>query len=154
LSFPFLNDPELITEILLYVPYKDLSDACRTNKTFLNICRGDYFWRKKVEKDWVPILGTTKVEADLKEAEVAKLLYSQYQQEGIELLREAIEDQNMVEIKRLIANGVDINANLGLQKGISFLVTAKRTKTPEIIRLNLRSKMLSMMISWNYCRFL
>jgi hypothetical protein len=44
--------PEITSQILLSLPYKDLISACLTNKDFNKVCQDEYFWKLKVERDY------------------------------------------------------------------------------------------------------
>lgn len=48
--------PEITSKILLPLNYKDLIAACETNKDFDRVCRDDYFWKLKVERDYGDIV--------------------------------------------------------------------------------------------------
>ena len=41
--------PEIMTQVLLFLNYKDLMNTCRTNKALYKLCQDDYFWKLKVE---------------------------------------------------------------------------------------------------------
>jgi len=43
---------ESIVNILLYLPYNDIISICRSNKQLSDICRLEYLWVQKVEKDF------------------------------------------------------------------------------------------------------
>jgi hypothetical protein len=49
---PLPTYPEITSQILLTLNYKDLINACRTNRDFNKVCQDDYFWRLKVEHDY------------------------------------------------------------------------------------------------------
>lgn len=44
--------PEIISQILLALDYKDLMNTCQTNKDFNEVCQDNYFWKLKVEQDY------------------------------------------------------------------------------------------------------
>lgn len=46
------NIPEIMSQILLPLDYKELIKACQTNKDFNKVCKDDYFWKLKVEHDY------------------------------------------------------------------------------------------------------
>jgi len=46
------NIPEIMSQVLLQLDYKELVKSCQTNKDFNKVCQDDYFWKLKVEHDY------------------------------------------------------------------------------------------------------
>lgn len=50
---PILTTPdELLMEYLLYLDPESLQNACISNRRFAEICRDDFFWKRKIEVDF------------------------------------------------------------------------------------------------------
>lgn len=45
---------EIQEQILLNLPYKDVLNYCNTNTASANICKDEYFWKKKLQADGYP----------------------------------------------------------------------------------------------------
>lgn len=46
------NVQEINFEILMRLPFNDLVNVCATNKSLMNICNDDYFWKQKILYDY------------------------------------------------------------------------------------------------------
>jgi hypothetical protein len=52
--------PELDQLLLVNLPLSSLKDVCQTNSYLNSICQDDYFWKLKVEHDFLPIITAFK----------------------------------------------------------------------------------------------
>ena len=137
------EDPEILENILLNISYKDLKKSvCQTNKTVQRVCKTEEFWRKKVLRDWVPILGSEKVNTDLNE-ERAELLYGNYQDQGLDFVRDAVNEGNISKVQKLIDMDIDIGITSTFGTGLTFIQTpisvAIVRQNPEMMSILLKA---------------
>lgn len=107
----FILPPEIIFDILINLPYRDLQNTCRSNRQYGEICSAPNFWRRKIYHDFGIVYDSTNY-LNLKEREFYEYLLSQndtfpgcekYNDINICLVR-AVKQRNIPLIKYFLDN--------------------------------------------------
>ncbi len=97
----------IYTEILLYLDYQDIINACEALPIFSNVCNGSYFWSLKAKQDFGIPLDELPLFPGKNNKERYRLIYNT--KSPNEALTKGVNMNNLALVKFAIKKGANLH---------------------------------------------